>query len=131
METEVLIIDDDDIIAFIHERTLINCKFNDHPKSFLSAKQAVDYLSIQPEKRYLIFLDINMPEMNGWEFMEALSAQAIFPHIAVFILSSSVNTMDHHKSKLYPCVFDYLEKPLSKEKIAKLQESEAFRNFCA
>lgn len=131
MEIEALIIDDDDIIAFIHERMLIDSELHLHPKSFLSAELALTHLERWDGQRYLIFLDINMPEMNGWQFIEALSTLPIYKQLAVFIGSSSVNTTDRNKSKLYPCVFDYLEKPLNKEKIKDLQQSEAFRLFYA
>ncbi|PBQ30436.1 hypothetical protein CNR22_01195 [Sphingobacteriaceae bacterium] len=131
MEIETLIIDDDDIIVFIHERILIDCKFSVVPKSFHSAKQALNYMQTQPAKRYLIFLDINMPEMNGWEFMEALTAGDLDKQFAVLLVSSSVNVSDHEKSKNYPCVLNYIEKPLDKEKLQTMKESEAFKNFCA
>jgi len=68
----LLIIDDDDLIVFIHERIIIENKFNARPKTFSNGKSGLDYLQnfYDPDKRYFILLDINMPEVNGWDFFE-------------------------------------------------------------
>lgn len=65
----------------------------------------------------LIFLDLNMPVMGGWEFLEIFSSSeyAEYNHIKVIILSSTVDPDDLEKSKKFSMVIDFLSKPISRE----------------
>ena len=79
--------------------------------NFFKAPHDVDEL---PE---LIFLDINMPVMNGWEFMEEFTKirDSISKRIEIYILSSSTDTHDIKKAKANPGITDYIVKPLTPE----------------
>ncbi|MGQ7945563.1 response regulator [Flavobacterium sp. WC2509] len=78
----VLLIDDDKAINFITKMLIKKAKITDHVETTLNGQEALDYLTnsgkykkadgIYPQPM-LIFLDINMPNMNGWEFAEAFS----------------------------------------------------------
>jgi CheY-like chemotaxis protein len=72
----------------------------------------------------LILLDINMPAMNGFEFLEAyqslLTTQKIYPSPTVIMFTSSEEENDKEKAMRFPFVKDYLVKPLSPEKVNKL-----------
>ena len=72
----------------------------------------------------LILLDINMPAMNGFEFLEAyqslLTTQDIYPSPTVIMFTSSDEENDKEKAMRFPFVKDYLIKPLSPEKVNKL-----------
>jgi CheY-like chemotaxis protein len=65
----------------------------------------------------LIFLDLNMPVMGGWEFLDSFSTSdyADYNKTKVIILSSTIDPEDLEKSKKYPMVIDFLSKPISKE----------------
>jgi CheY-like chemotaxis protein len=84
-----------------------------------------DKLQISPnlEPSTLIFLDINMPVMNGWEFLEAFEKN--YQHLAglvkIIILSSSIDTADIIKSRQYNTVSDYISKPLTVDGVNKLK----------
>ena len=67
----------------------------------------------------LLFLDINMPTMSGWEFLEHFEKldENVKHKIKVFILSSSVDSRDKRKAFTYGSVSDYIIKPLTKNKI--------------
>ncbi len=97
----------------------------------LNGKFAIDQLvEIQrkdPEKLPdYILLDINMPIMNGWEFLDEYKRLNIDPagKCKIFIISSSVFSNDINKARSYPLVKDFISKPLNVEKIKELFKVE-------
>ena len=63
----------------------------------------------------LILLDLNMPVMDGWEFLDAFSALDLQKHVHVCVLTSSIHPEDIEKAKLYAEVEGYFPKPLDDE----------------
>jgi CheY-like chemotaxis protein len=81
-------------------------------------------LALQKQKpSTLIFLDINMPVMNGWEFLDAFEKNYhhLMGQIRIIILSSSIDTADIIKSRQYDTVSDYIPKPLTIDGVNKLK----------
>lgn len=72
----------------------------------------------------LIFLDLNMPNLNGWKFLEQL--KNLYPqltkHVTVYIISSSVNPSDVKRSKKYSFVNSYIIKPITRERLNNIVE---------
>lgn len=70
----------------------------------------------------LIFLDLNMPEFSGWDFLDQMAA--LYPYfskpITVYILSSSVDVKDMSRAKTYPFVRDFYSKPIRREQLESL-----------
>lgn len=118
----ILLVDDDSITNYIHQLTLKKLKINVHIQIAQNGFEAIQFLenkSQVPPKPGIIFLDLNMPGMNGWEFLEEYrklpeiqKANAI-----VEVLTASINPEDEARSKLYPEINGYIKKPLTKEKI--------------
>lgn len=81
--------------------------------SFLREGQGIDF--------DIILLDLNMPEMNGWEFLDEYQ-QLEVPKSDVYILTSSLDTRDKLKSKEYDVVKGYFDKPLKHHYIAEIVE---------
>lgn len=73
----------------------------------------------------ILFLDINMPVMNGWEFMERYEEldNAVKDKIKVYILSSSVDERDIEKANANQNIVNYLAKPITKETLAEITQS--------
>jgi CheY-like chemotaxis protein len=88
--------------------------------SFNNPKEALKYL--ETNKADLILLDINMPEMNAWEFLGHM--QDMLLHHTVIIVSSSINPQDRVKASTYENVKGFLNKPLMVDDL-KLFLSEA------
>ncbi len=118
-----MIIDDDEISGFIYGKIIEKSGVSEnHVKTFLKGQDALDFLSENisniDDFPDLILLDINMPVMNGWEFLDKYSND-IWPRlnkkIILCMLSSSVNRDDINKANSYAQVDDYLSKPLTKE----------------
>jgi CheY-like chemotaxis protein len=88
------------------------------------ASEAVHQLSHWPHVEFpeIIFLDINMPEMNGWDFLEAL--QELPSHLSnkcrIVMLSSSIDTADIRKARTYAMVEDFISKPLTVDKLNRI-----------
>jgi CheY-like chemotaxis protein len=123
----VLLIDDDKITNYIHQITIKKLKINVHIQVAEDGYEAILFLKNKnetPPKPGIIFLDLNMPGMDGWEFMEEYSklpanqkANAI-----VAIVTASINPEDEAHSKRYPEIKGYIKKPLTKEKIKETIE---------
>lgn len=114
----IFLVDDDPINNLINRRLLGKAGIGLRIEEFLSAQEALEKIKdLAEDKTLLIFLDINMPVLNGWEFLDAYGA--VYPKRAdtIVILSSSIDYQDRQKAQEYPIVSGFLEKPLSLEKI--------------
>ena len=124
-----ILIDDDLIFNYIHEKTIRNVCSECIIKSFLSSRQALEYIiqnSLEnPSQQLHIFLDINMPEFNGFEFLDKLQDRApeLMEKNNIYILTSSLNEKDKKKAAFYPTLKGYLEKPLQKDQLSELLKS--------
>jgi len=115
----VLLIDDSDYDNLFHERVIRKSELVENVVIKTSGKEALDYL-IENQKQSkenpdIIFLDINMPGMNGWEFLEQYQKleESGKSKVVLIMLTSSDNPNDIAKSKEYPEITDYKIKPLS------------------
>jgi CheY-like chemotaxis protein len=114
----VWIVDDDNIHQFFATKSLNHLKITDHILPFLDGDSALNTMQKiiidKAELPDVIFLDINMPKMDGWEFMDEFSkiAGGITKKILIFIVSSSIADADRDRAKSYPYVTDFLIKPI-------------------
>ena len=123
----VLLVDDDEINNFISIKLIKKALLNTEIIACLNGKFAIDQLlelqSKDPDKLPdYILLDINMPIMNGWEFLDEYKRLNIDPSgkSKIFIISSSVFSNDINKARSYPLVKDFISKPLNVDKIREL-----------
>lgn len=123
MSKTVLIADDDEMSNLLIKILIKTSGISSDPVSFRNGKELLDYLSSQNgnQKEYLILLDINMPVMNGWEFLNAVENNDSFNNIAVVFVTSSTNQTDKVKASAYKKVKAFLEKPLQLEDMKKIK----------
>ncbi len=127
---KVLIIDDDSIVLFIQEKMLKKYGVTDAPFSFQNASKAIAFLKIQKsEDVFLILLDINMPGMNGWEFLEIIEEMEISEKVFVYMVTSSIDNYDKEKAKNYKNVISFIEKPISVDNCIKIKEHPEIKQF--
>lgn len=115
-KVKVIIVEDDPIISFLHKTLIVKRKICCSPVAFLNGIEALEYIvndSINHKKtQYLILLDLNMPEMNGWEFLNSLKGYNVANRSEVIIVTSSPDRKDREKAEKNELVSEYLEKPL-------------------
>ena len=123
MHSEVLIVDDEEIVVFIHDYMIKKSGMACETLSFSNGLEALTYLNEQSalQLSYIIFLDINMPVMNGWQLLTALEKADYKDRIEVVLVSSSIDSYDRKKSKLFTMVKTFLPKPLSLEACLELR----------
>jgi CheY-like chemotaxis protein len=128
--TDVLLIDDDPITNFLNESLLQELQVAQHIAVALNGKDALEFIqthwrdqthSTAEKHRKLILLDINMPVMDGFEFLEHYEKIARHDEVCVAMLSSSDNPKDLVRARFYP-ITACMEKPLDEEKIKRLLE---------
>jgi response regulator of citrate/malate metabolism len=120
----IMLIDDNKIDLFIHKELINQHKIADSISEYMFASEALSFLKTNDLEKWpqLILLDIHMPIMNGFDFLEKF---AEFPQLykekcAIIIVSSSLDLNDKMKSKDNPFVLELLEKPINIERLKKI-----------
>jgi CheY-like chemotaxis protein len=131
-------IDDDPIVLMLNDLILKEQFFCDQLIKLDKAELALDYFKQQaglPASDWslpnIIFLDINMPVMDGWEFLEIFTKDFTQFHenIKVVILSSSVNPADLELAKNHPLVINFIPKPIGETELENLKKHESLAAF--
>ncbi|MFI0490144.1 response regulator [Flavobacterium sp.] len=126
MLDKILCIDDDPITLMLCKMVIKKTSFSNEIDTARNGEEALDYFKTIKQSNsegklktlpQLIFLDLNMPVMGGWEFLDSFSTieYSDYNHIKVIILSSTIDPADIEKSKKYSMVIDFLSKPISIE----------------
>lgn len=120
MINNVLLVDDNKATNYIHSKFIAKSGKAKEVNSFMVGEQALDFLENTDNFPQLIFLDINMPTMDAWEFLERYREIKTRKATKLFLLTTSISPQDQQKMKAYPEVAEMLFKPLSTEKIDTL-----------
>lgn len=122
------VVDDDEVVRFLTSIIADRSRAVDQIKLFFNGKEAIDYLHNNAENPDalpdVILLDLEMPLMNGHEFLEEFKKLKPFigKKIIIFIVSSLISEGVIEKLKSTPEVSDYIIKPISPEKFAHILE---------
>ena len=132
---KILLVDDDALFRNIHNRMLLKADFAHEIELFNNASSALDYLKAGFNTHHftcpeIIFLDINLPDMDGWQFMDELSllCKPVTLCPKIIMLSASAYNSDQQKAASYNMVADYLLKPLSLPKLELLHKKLIAKN---
>ncbi|MBC8052354.1 MAG: response regulator [Sphingobacteriaceae bacterium] len=132
---QYIIIDDDETNNMISKYMLRQALGKETDVvAFTSAREGIDFIASSYSElvrfRQILFLDINMPEINGWQTLELINElePAIKNRLITFMLSSSIDPKDRKRASDHPLVYQFIEKPLTPEKLlsfgANLEKNE-------
>jgi len=117
----LFLVDDNTVDQFIMMSNLKKNPIFENIRRFDSGKSIIDHLleckSRSAELPDVIFLDLNMPQFDGWDVLETLSNiySSLVKKIAVYIISASINKQDKIKAFSYPFVRNFFSKPINKD----------------
>jgi len=116
---EVLLVDDDQANTFLCKSLLTSTKRAKKVIVAIDGQEAIDFIErgLRPD---LILLDIRMPVMDGFQFLEEFRGLNL--PTPIIMLTSSAREKDRRKALAYSNVHDYLEKPLRKAQLASIAE---------
>ena len=122
-----IIIDDSQLDCFIAEKIIQNTGTFSSVKTYTQALEALEVIKGSGAKKdavTIIVLDIQMPLMNGFQFVEAFEQlpEEIRAGYAIFMFSSSINENDKNRMENYPSIRRFYGKPISKDTVAKMIE---------
>lgn len=133
MKVNIMLIDDNKIDLFVNQRTIEKLGVKSNVKIFSSGISAINALknikSKSDRKQTFIpdyiLLDINMPEMNGFEFLKEFNKldNSECKRIKIYMVSSSTNPQDIKKAENEKCCAGFIDKPLTVEKLDKILSS--------
>jgi CheY-like chemotaxis protein len=117
----IILVDDDHINNLINKRLITKLDISDTVEEYLDAEKAIERIkSLREKDRVLILLDINMPVMNGWDFLNFYTEKFSNRNDKIVMLSSSIEAQDRQRAFAYDVVDGFLEKPLTPEKMKSL-----------
>jgi len=123
MKKSVLIIDNDPIYRTISQKIIEKLDLAETIFVEKNGYTAIDFiinvLATKSKLPEIIFLDIEMPVMNGWEFMDEYCKieNTLLKGIEIYIVSSSISKLDKDKAKSYSEIKDFISKPLTIENL--------------
>ena len=123
-----MLIDDDEIHSNLCYELILKSGITQSVSIYNDAEEALEFIRENTSKPDvlpdLIFLDINMPFMDGWEFLDAYESvkPEVSKHIVLILLTSSVYKNDIEKAKQYKSVVEYIKTPISINKLLETRE---------
>lgn len=124
MFDKILFVDDDPITLMLCKKVIAKSSFANEIATAQDGEEALKYFNtlkydstkkITDKIPQLIFLDLNMPVMGGWEFLDHFTSDAYaeFSETKVIILSSTIDPEDLQRAKKHPVIIDFLSKPIT------------------
>ncbi len=127
MIKDIFLIDDDALVNFLNQEIIKDSHPDKKVRSFESATEALEVIkemlnTSNSKLPQLILLDINMPVMDGWEFLDIFDQlpENKTKDCKIIMHTSSIDPRDIEKAKTYKAVVDYMTKPLNLQSLSKI-----------
>lgn len=118
----ILLVDDSEAEQFLYKVIIEKYNADISVLSAYDGLEALETLENEDITPDCILLDINMPRMNGFEFLDAYSKKYKNEHVVVAMLTSSAQEKDKQKAKSYECVNDFFLKPIDENDLQELEK---------
>lgn len=134
-KSNILLVDDDEIYLFLMKQTIQQLSNDLDVSSFTDGEQAVEFITkcieSNAELPEIIFLDINMPFLDGWGFLaEFKKLKSKIEHqICIYMVSSSMRDSDMKKAENFKELTGYVIKPVNKDQLAEIFTSIYHENW--
>lgn len=118
----ILVVDDEDDCNFVTRLVLKKAGFTGRITCFTIAEEALEHMRRKADMPDLMFVDINMPRVNGFQFLEICEEESLLPNglTSVVMFSSSNRPMDLERALSYRSVKGYVEKALSVDSFTRV-----------
>lgn len=128
---DILIIDDDKLMAIVNQKKLKQVPFRSSPIICGNGKEALELLhkDLADRSGLLVFLDLNMPVMNGWEFLKGIQGQPFADKLHVVVVSSSAHKDELIEALDHKQVIGFCQKPLNLENLKELTSLKEVQPF--
>lgn len=125
-QKRIYIIDDDPIYQLVTKKLIEKTNLFSETKAFGNGSEALHFFETTGQLPDVILLDIEMPGMDGWDFLDELLRieKNFHKEVTIYVASSSIATEDKIKAQNYHCVKDFLSKPINLEKLKVIAEAE-------
>ncbi|MBL3658704.1 response regulator [Fulvivirga sp. 2943] len=121
-----MLVDDNEIDVFINQKVIELDHFSENVITCYSGREALDYLSKKESNELpnVIFLDLNMPVIDGFEFLEAFASfpEEVRRKITIIVLTSSDNDYDKDRISSNDDVLLFQSKPITEEKLNNIRK---------
>lgn len=118
----ILLVDDEDDCNFVTKLVLKKAGFNGRLTCFINATDALAYMRAGADLPDMMFVDINMPRVDGFEFLATCEAEGLLPNdvTSVVMFSSSNRPADLEKARTFRSVIGYVEKAMTVERFEEM-----------
>lgn len=122
----IFLVDDDPLFVFLTRMIISSTGTTSEISEFRDGQMAIDFLNNNADSPELlpdiIFLDLSMPVMDGWEFLKeyVLLQPRLKKRVTLYIVSSSISPHEVERAKTFRVVSDFLIKPLEEGKVAEI-----------
>lgn len=133
MSLKVMIVDDDPVFIMINKLRVKTSSIAENPLTYSNGKAAFEALlnDKETEDSYLVFLDINMPIMDGWDLLNAIQNTPLANKVYVVMVTSSVDGSEKERAKAYPQVIGFYEKAIDINTCKEIKANPAISHFYA